>query len=41
MLASAETIETIADALAHHKAQTIVLDPVSDSHPFPTYSLTH
>ncbi|KAK4106941.1 hypothetical protein N658DRAFT_414120 [Parathielavia hyrcaniae] len=28
MLASAETIETIADALIHHKAKTVVIDPV-------------
>ncbi|KAL2182014.1 Phosphomethylpyrimidine kinase-domain-containing protein [Thermothelomyces heterothallicus CBS 202.75] len=28
MLASAETIETIADALTHHSVSTVVLDPV-------------
>ena len=35
MLASAETIETIADALEHHKPSTIVIDPVTN--PLPPF----
>jgi hydroxymethylpyrimidine/phosphomethylpyrimidine kinase len=30
MLASAETIEAIADALVQHKLSTVVVDPVCD-----------
>ena len=36
MLASAETIETIADALEHHKPSTVVIDPVTT--PLPPLS---
>jgi hypothetical protein len=37
MLASAETIEAIADALTHHNAKTVVIDPVTN----PPYPLPH
>jgi hypothetical protein len=43
MLASAETIDTIADALTHHNAKTIVIDPVINPliPPFPPPFLSY
>jgi len=29
MLASAETVNVVADAVRHHRIQTLVVDPVS------------